>query len=210
MGLRPHELDLLQAAAMQVDPADVDSYLRLKKLLGSGNDADRAAFCKLFAGYYQLNSGGLTAEWKRRYFELLFAFRPGAEDPYSPLLRELYKYPRLKGDHALEFSFVSKLVAMHDESQPLYDRHVRTFFRLAPPPPGLLRERIAAFRGILAHIRSQYEAWATEPQFMPVLATLCQIRPGLAQCHPTRLCDLLVWTTGRNRLDCRPGGDKVG
>jgi hypothetical protein len=200
MSLSAYQFKLLQAAARELQPADVDPYLKLRALLRQDGAAARAGFCKLFAQYYGLNVAGLTQAWKNRYFELLFAFEPGRADPYTGLLRELYKFPRRQGDRALQFSFVSKLVAMHDEAQPIFDKHVKAFFNLKSPTSGLVGERIAELRAQLRKVRESYESWAVDPQFQPVLAILQKMQPGLAECHPSRLCDFLVWTVGDKKL----------
>ena len=161
---------LLSKAADAIRPADFAEYFELRRLLGSRRPADHREFQVRFARYYRLNNGGLTEAFKRRYFQLLFTSRPcGEEDPYTPLLLTLYRFPRRKGDHSLQASFVSKLVAIHDESRPLYDVHVRNFFGMAPPAVGSIEFRIAGFVENLRRIQEEYESWTVDPHLRACL-----------------------------------------
>jgi hypothetical protein len=148
-----------------------------------------------------LNIGGLTTDWKNRFFELLFNCETHKVlDPYTPILTELYNFPRLKGDHILAFSFVSKLVAIHDESRPIFDAHVSNFFGLRAPSIGPTEHRISGFLANLNYIQKTYEAWSIDHRFTPLLKNLTARYSDLSTCHHSRLCDFLVWTIGRMNI----------
>jgi len=140
----PHQLRLLSEALAYLRYADYAPYLTLKRLFLARQDGYQALFCREFARFYGLNAGGVTEAFKKRYFELLFGLRiQEGVDPYTPILTELYEIPRRQGDKALQCSFVSKLVAMHDETRPLYDRHVSAFFGITVPPNASVEVRIS-------------------------------------------------------------------
>lgn len=192
---------LLTAAADTIQPKDFDEYFELKRLLMTENADARSQFEYRFAKYFGLNNGGLTTAFKKRYFELLFAFNPHTNtDPYAPLLLELYRFPRRKGDYAPQASFVSKLVAIHDESRPLYDRHVSGFFGLSVPSVGPIEFRIAGFIQNLDYVKERYTSWADSSKFSAVTKLLFQKHPRLQPCHPVRICDFLVWTVGHYKI----------
>ena len=196
----PHQLALLTSASQRLRKDDYRQYLRLKVLLKSDRDEDRQSFGQLFTQYYGLRF--VSAEFKGRFFELLFGLEvPGNPDPYTPIMKELYEFPWSNGKRELAFSFVSKLVGMHDELQPLYDRHVRNFFGLFPPELGSVEFRIAGFTANLDHIRNIYESWARDSNFRVLMDDLLSRHPDLHTCHLTRICDLLVWTVGNQQLD---------
>ena len=71
--------------------ADYRTYLELKELLPDANPEARARFRALFAHYYNLNTGGLTPEFKDRFFEILFAGNVivNGRPNYAPILTEL-------------------------------------------------------------------------------------------------------------------------
>jgi hypothetical protein len=189
--------NLLKRAVATIRPTDFSEYFELKRLSQKSDPVSRQELQTRFANYYRLHIGGLTDAFKRRYLELLLTCKPrGKRDPYTPLLKELYEFPRRKGDRTLQVSFVSKLVAFHDESRPLYDVHVKNFFGFSPPSVGPIDFRIAGFVANLQNIQAQYEAWSASPRFAKAMRPLFNKNPALKNCHPTRLCDFLVWTVG--------------
>jgi hypothetical protein len=190
--------DLLAKAANCWKPSDPDEYFELRRLLARRRSRDRAEFVRRFAKYYRLHTGGLTEAFKQLYFERLWNFKmPSDEaDPYTPLLLEFYEVRRRQGDHALQASFVSKLIAIHDESRPIYDVHVSNFFGMTPPPFGPVMFRVAGFVENLQAVRERYAAWATASRFASIVQPLLERDERLRRCHPARLCDFLVWTVG--------------
>lgn len=198
MAVSEHHWALLEKASAAIDKGEFEGYFELKALLASD---DRDAFKKKFANYYRLNSGGLTDLFKRAYFDHLFACSPvGQADPYTPILLDLYHYERHTGDRTVQASFVSKLVSVHDESRPIFDRHVSNFFGIGVPASGTPEFRIAGFVANLKLIQNQYEAWAADERFPELRDSVQRRQPKLKQCHPSRVCDLLVWTTGDRKL----------
>jgi hypothetical protein len=198
---REHELQLLRKAAQHSEISKtVKVYGNLLKLFSDSSPVGRKKFENLFSGYYGLRSAGLTANWLRRYFELFFGFTQAKYlEPYRHLLLELYKIPRRKGDETLQFSFVSKLVAFHDESRPLYDKHVRDFFGLGPPGFGPPEFRISGFVDNMNEIARRYEEWIQDKEFADILDQIRDRHPELAPRHPHRLFDFLVHTAGKHR-----------
>jgi hypothetical protein len=196
MSIAKVHLEVLLKAVQKIgNEEDVAVYCELKRLLASDS---RDEFKAKFTRYYALNSSGLTNEFKQQYFELLFNFKGhDFEDPHTPILLELYKIKRRKGDRALQFSFVSKLVAIYDESWPLFDKFVSEFFGLGPPAYGSPAFRIAGFVTNLKCIRERYNSWAADPDFSKLTKPLFQRLPQLKDCHKNRVCDFLVWTAGK-------------
>ncbi len=189
-----HELQLLSDAARSPELSkSVNTYLELRRLFADSSEAGRAAFQKRFSRYYKLQSRFLTEEWQACYFDLLFGFnQTSVAEPYHSLLLKLNKFSRRGGAQVFEFSFVSKLVAFHDEMRPIYDRNVREFFGLGPPDFGPDEFRITGFVNNLNEIARRYGAWQQQKKFAEVLDELRSRHTGLAACHSVRLCDFLV------------------
>lgn len=198
MAVSEHHWALLEKAAKSIEKDAFARYFDLKRLLAS---SDRDAFQHAFTTYYRLNIGGLTPAFKARYFEHLFECSPaGQTDPYTPILLDLFKFERRKGGTSIQASFVSKLVAIHDGSRPIYDRHVSNFFGMGVPTIGTPEFRIAGFVANLTRIQEQYELWAADQRFGGIQTTVFKKQPKLKDCHSSRLCDLLVWTVGSGSL----------
>jgi hypothetical protein len=193
----PSLLNLLTLAADALRPKSIDEYVWLRSFIRHGIAGDRAEFERRFRRYYGLNSAGLTPQFKETYFKLLFNHKPArSDDPHTPILLRLYEIPRWQKDQVVAASFVSKLVAIHDESQPLYDRHVRAFFGVGVPSVGPVKFQIAGFLQNLMQIRRTYEVWNQTPEIGEIIAAVQSRYPGLSDAHPNRICDFLVWATG--------------
>lgn len=202
MQLDTHHIDAF-ARAEPLMQADYRSYLELKELLPDANPEARARFRALFAHYYNLNTGGLTPEFKDRFFEILFAGNVivNGRPNYAPILTELSQIKRRKGDYAMPFSFVSKLVAIHQESSPIYDRHVVGFFGETVPAASVDKaKRIEWFVGFLDRVGTDYQVWAADDRMQPILGRLRARDPRLDRCHVVRLVDFLVWRVGNQKL----------
>lgn len=88
---------------------------------------------------------------------------------------------------------MSKLVAIHDESSPIYEVNISGFFGFAKPSVGSIEFQVAGFVEHVRRIKEQYAAWAADPQFTQITSQLTGEHPILKACHPVRLCDFLVW-----------------
>ncbi|NQU42323.1 hypothetical protein HQ520_03505 [bacterium] len=199
-----HQLEILDLAVDCIDRKGLAIYLRLRDLLRGKPDGYQGEFRPLFARYYGLNSAGLTEAFKDRYFKILFGLEcDGSGDPYTDILQDLYQFPRRKGDHSLQCSFVSKLVAIHDENRPIFDRHVSDFFGLGPPSAGSPIFRIAGFISNLEAIRANYMAWGENEKIRGILGRLLRQCPELEDCAVPQLIDFLIWAAGNKRLGSR-------
>jgi hypothetical protein len=184
---------------MAIQQKPVDSYCKLRAWLPDATK--RADFRILFSKYYGLNFGGFTENWKDKYFDLLFTIDVSSlGDPHTATFKTLYSHKRIKGDNVLAFSFVTKLVAIHDESQPIYDKHVAAFFGISSPSTGSNDFRIAGFLANLKYIRRTYLTWSEDQAYVDILKTLRGRFPSLKNCHYVRLFDFLVWTVGRSKI----------
>ena len=204
-GPNKYQISLLRLAVTYLKEEDYIPYFDLKRLLAERHAGFKTEFRRIFEHYYGLNTGGITDTFKARYFELLFdlVLHEGV-DPYTLILKELYDIPRRKLDNALQCSFVSKLIAIHDEAYPIFDRHVSKFFGVTVPTNGSIDFRIAGFVANLEWLRETYQLWSVDSQFQKIVLTVKQKHPLLEDCSDPRIADFLVWTVGRNKL-----GDKL-
>jgi hypothetical protein len=205
MDLTPDHIEALRRAAGLLLKSEFQPYLELKARLPDArlNAALRPEFRKNFCKYYGLNTAGLTDDFKDRYFEILFRedVVPDGLPGYGRLLDILSEIPRKKGDFALPFSFVSKLVAMQNENWPIYDRHVLNFFGTSAPNSRTPKvQRIAWFVGLMHQIATDYGAWCGNDEVQAVLNQLRQRDASLAHCAPIRLIDFLVWKVGNRKI----------
>ena len=203
MQLEPKHIVALEKAQALIVRRDFGPYLELKGLLPDSSSTARTRFRMLFINFYGLHRGGLTDEFKDRFFEILFGDNVivNGQPNFSWILNELSGIKRKKDDFAMPFSFVSKLVGLHRENSPIYDQHVRDFFRAKVPAASVdKKERIEWFLGFLDCVGRSYEIWAGDARIRPVLEKLCARDTGLMTCDKVRLIDFLVWKVGNQKL----------
>lgn len=203
MQLTPKHIQALAEAEQLIRARDFRPYFELKELLRDSSPAARQRFRSRFTTYYGLSKGGLTDQFKDRFFEILFDGNViiDGRPNFSTILNDLSALERRTGDRAIPFSFVSKLVVVHCESCPIYDKHVRSFFGQTAPASSVDdAARIKWFVDFLESISASYAEWARDPRVVPILQKFKKRDPRLRKCHPVRLLDFLVWKTGNARL----------
>ena len=202
MKLEQMHIEALNKAETLMAHRDFCPYLELKALLPDATPHARARFRSLFTRYYGLNVGGLTEAFKDRFFEILFAgISKNGQPDFLTILNDLSLIPRKNGTPAMPFSFVSKLVAIHRETSPIYDRHVLKFFKQKAPAASKTKEdRIGWYVNFLRQVATDYEGWAKDPRVTPILTRLKARDPLLDQCNAVRLVDFLVWKVGNQKF----------
>jgi len=203
MHLEPKHTEALAKAERWMFHSDFCPYLELKALFADLTPEARARFRSLYTRFYGLNVGGLTDEFKDKYFEILFSDSviSSGQPNYAGILQELSGIERKKGGWAMPFSFVSKLVAIRLESSPIYDRHVLAFFGMKAPAAAIDKTmRIEWYVGFLNDVRRSYAIWANISTVKPILERLKARDDRLRDCHDVRLLDFLVWKVGSGKL----------
>ncbi len=196
-----HQLQLIERASRQICGKNYNAYLELRRLLREQPAGYRLKFETLFKSYYGMNRAHLGEPFLQTFFEHLFALKtPIKNRDYATILYDLAKHKRKKGDAAIQFSFVTKLIAIRDEEQPIVDRHVANFFGLCAPRIGSVEFRIAGFVANLVFLKSIYHGWCADSKTKNLLAEVRSEHSPLKPVSDTRLLDLLVWLVGRQKL----------
>jgi hypothetical protein len=203
MQLEPKHIAALDMAERFMFHSDFCPYLELKALLPDASPEARHRFRILFTSFYGFNMAGITEEFKDKFFHILHDGNVLLKEQpdFIGILDQLSRIKRKKGDFALPFSFVSKLVAMHSAASPIYDRHVLAFFEERAPASSVAKAtRIKWYQGFLDYVARSYGTWANDSRVAEILDRLKRRDRQLASCHTVRLMDFLVWKVGNQRL----------
>lgn len=208
--LTEDQIDALDQAETYMFHSDFCPYLELKEMLPDPSKLARERFKILFTNYYGLNAARLNDNFKNPFFEFMFApkLKPDGVPDFGAMIESLSNIPKDETDeqrkpkrNALHFSFVSKLVATHREASPIYDRHVRAFFKVSEPPLSWDREkRIESVSKYLFHVEECYCAWSQVPRVAEILERFKLRDQRLKDCDVVRLMDFLVWKVGNRKL----------
>lgn len=203
MQLQPKHIVALDKAESMMFHHEFCPYLELKALLLNASVHARTRFRSLFINYYGLNIGGLTDAFKDRFFAILFdgKIMASGRPVFTEILSELSMIPGKNGHCVMPFSFVSKLVAIHRESSPIYDRHVLGFFEEEAPTAAIPKaDRIMWYVDFLNQVAADYATWARDERVAPILKRFKARDGQLARCDVVRLLDFLVWKVGNQKL----------
>src|SRR4051794_23681285 len=109
MRLEPRHVAALDKAERWMFHADFCPYLELKALLPDPDPEARDRFRALFTRFYGFNVGGLTEEFKAKFFEILHGRSPllNERPDFLSILHQLSEIKRKKGDYVMPFSFAS-------------------------------------------------------------------------------------------------------
>lgn len=199
--INSEQLRLLKLSAERLCDKDYKKYLELRELLKKKPKRYQSAFKPLFRSFFGMNRAHLGDSFLKAFFTHLFKLRkPINGNSYRRILSDLSKHKRKKGDVAIQFSFVSKLIAIKDESQPIIDKHVSDFFGISAPRTGGICFRINGFIGNINLLKSTYGAWKSEPAIKRLLDKIRIDKQELLGITDERILDLLVWQVGRHKL----------
>lgn len=203
MNLEQKHIDALDKAETLMFHSDFCPYLELKEMFPDTSPLARQRFRILFIDYYQLDVGGWTDAFRDRFFGILFAGNVivNGQPDFPTIMNDLCLIPRIQGDYPMPYSFVSKLVGIHRENSPLYDRYVLAFFAIKAPAAYVPNpDRIAWFVDVLRRVATDYATWAQDATVIPILDRLKARDPRLAQCDVVRLLDFLIVKVGNQKL----------
>ncbi len=164
----------------------IDVYLFLFDEFARGSIREHWLFQFVFRSYYQLDSAGLTDDFKAAYFECMEEARGGAAVDLAGIVGRLRAIRNRKGQESLQFSFVTKLANTVNPRYPIYDYQVAQCFRFTAPYNYKTWEvRLGEYLDFYGWLRAFYEnALATNSmkclidRFMSVYAPkACRIPP---------------------------------
>jgi hypothetical protein len=110
----------------EIDEESVVVYEFLKSEFEKGKVLENPLFCFAFRAYYGLDNGGLSLDFKKKYFQIMDSETKLA---FSDVLKELFEFENLKGNKSLQVSFTSKLIHTLDNSFPIYDSKVEKYMK---------------------------------------------------------------------------------
>ena len=199
---KPDIKKLSQEARKIVSAIDVESilvYLFIKYKFKEHQGPSDPLFHFVYRSFYRLDNAGLTPQFKTEYFKFLERYRYSNKVDLQDLTRELYKYPNLKGQKSLQFSFVTKLANTIDENYPIYDSEIARIFHFKPPYHYLsFEDRLSAFINFYTSIKGYYFELLQNDSLDEIFACFYRQFPDNAAKIPKiKLIDFFFWSAGK-------------
>ncbi len=153
----------------------------------------------VFRSFYRIDNAGLTSAFKKRYFELLEDVRNAESIDIANLVKELQKYPNLKGQETLQFSFATKLANTANSKYPIYDSEVARMFDFKTPGHAQdSLDRLDKYINFYQELRESYEAIIANEHLKSVRDLF---RTTFSTCDEDfpemKMIDFIVWQAGK-------------
>jgi len=174
----------LRTGTTKIRPNHLDRYDFLRAQLTTVNVATSVAFQKTYSGLYQLRY--IPGAHRTPYFELMEANKNLPDPSFHTLLNQ-----HNIATGRWEISFISKLVAIIDPNQPVWDSIVRRRLQLTLPIRRTLLNCTAAYEELVNGMNAVLE----HPLFQNLLAAFNR-RFGDRNYHSMRILDVSIWGLG--------------
>lgn len=183
-----------------IDQESIDVYLFLKEQFNNSNVSRNPLFQFVYRSFYRLDNAGLTPEFKNEYFILLENNREIQSIDIEGIVTALHKYPNRKAQNSLQFSFVTKMINMINDSMPIYDSEVAKVFGFKTPSyTKPFKGRLADFLKFYIELEEFYKETIENKRVDPVFRILENNLEHVHSLSDTKRLDFLVWSAGKLR-----------
>jgi len=165
----------------------------------AGNITKDYIFQFCFRSFYQLDSAGLTAEWKTEFFNILEASRNSEPINIDDIAKKLYEIETLRGRNSLQFSFITKLNNLVHPNEPIYDSKVAKVFGFVAPQNNDFKERLKRLMEFYQEIKSSYDNLAKNEKMIAVLKNFDEVFPS-NDLSKIKKIDFIIWALGNKKI----------
>ena len=197
------DLSALKANAQEVvrgvGREAIEVYLFLSDEFARGSVAQNCFFQFVYRSYYQLDSAGLTDEFKSAYFQCMEDARGSAELDLAAIVTKLRSFPNRKGQASVQFSFASKLAHTVNPGYPVYDAQVAEYFRFRTPYSYKQWDvRLQEYLDLYRQLRTFYEN-AIDSGSLNELTDLFKTVYSPVGCRlpEVKILDFIFWSAGK-------------
>lgn len=179
----------------------VTVYRFLSERFKTYDPAQDELFQFVFRSFYRLDSAGLTAAFKKRFFELMSSARLEGRADVGAITTELRDYPNLKGQLSLQFSFATKLAATISPHLPIYDSEVASIFGFrAPHHNKMFEARLDANLSFYSKLQTIYGR-IIEDDSLRSVRTQFRSKFGCAESEVSehKALDFILWAAGKHK-----------
>ena len=181
-----------------IDQESVDVYLFLKDQFNSSNVSENYLFQFVYRSFYRLDNAGLTSEFKTKYFDIFEQNRNSSKIEIKEIVSTLYKYPNLKKQNSLQFSFATKMVNMISDLTPIYDSEVARIFKFKNPSYSkCFDERLDILVDNLNTLKDSYRNIEESGKLTEILNIFESKKQNISLLSNTKKLDFLIWSAGK-------------
>jgi hypothetical protein len=171
----------------------VDEYLWLMRAAPVPGMASDLEFRRKYRAFWQLGAARLGEEWVEAHFDLMERASQQRLD-IRDVITALSLVPRnAAGGYAVDLSFASKLVHMHEPKAPIYDALIADFFLYKAPTTGTVTVRVENQLEFYSFLVKEYRRIHDDGLLVPVVEA-CRARFGPVEVSAEKWYDFAIWT----------------
>jgi len=164
--------------------------------------ANDTEYQRRFRRFWALNAARLNDQWIRRYFNLLQSHKGRSDASLESIVHALASAPTTPRE-ALQFSFATKFLHMLDQTQPVYDSLIASFYFFSPPGPDRpFDRRLSRLLQFHQFLQSEYRRVIATGMLSAAAQQFRAAFPNAASLTDVKVTDFLIWTYVR----CLRGG----
>ena len=195
-----------KAIIENIEPESIVVYEYLQSECQKGNVNTNYFFQFVFRSFYRLDNAGLTTEFKNEYFNVFEYLRKDKAFQLAPIEcrikmvdDRLKEFKNRKGQLSIQFSFITKMLNILDDSQPIFDSQVANIFNFSETSYSQNRdERITAFTFQLNQICAVYKDILEKNKLQSTIE-LFKIKFPTANISEIKILDFIFWQAGKQK-----------
>ncbi len=178
---------------------DINIYLyimnRYRELEGKIHSDTLFQF--IYKAYYQLNSAGLSDEFKNGYFQLMANLYKKEELDLFEICKSLEYYKNKKGQTSLQFSFCTKLAATINNRKPIYDSYVKDVFDFVQPQNKSYNIKLEKYIEFYKRLNDTVHNLHTQNEIIEIIEQISEKYANWKTISKEKQIDFIIWTTGK-------------
>lgn len=174
----------------------IDVYQFLKEGFENSDVTQNYLFQFVFRSFYRIDNAGLTPEFKKEYFKIMEQNRNEKQFDFKRVFKRLYILPDRKGQNTLQFSFVTKLFSIIDNTLPVYDSKVAEMFSFSKPYQSDFDIKVERFLIQYEVIKRSYTE-ISNLNLIPKAGKLFDLSFANHGLTETKKLDFIFWSAGK-------------
>ena len=171
----------------------VATYAFLMDQYKQGDVLENHLFRFVFKNFFRMEGIGLIPEIKTAIFEILSKYQNDPSKIFDPKedLRILYSI-----HNKIQFSFLTKIYSIRDDSYPIYDSKVAKVFKLVRPTSRCFEDKRDKYINLYNSLLNQYEE-ILESKLLPYTLQEFDNQFGKYKVSDIKKIDFIMWTYGK-------------
>lgn len=192
-GIESRSSEIIQSISQE----SIDVYQYLSSQLNKTNVNTDYFYQFVYRSFFRLENAGLTDDFKLKYFELLESYKKRKDFNYLEILSQLYEIPNKQKNNTFQFSFVTKMCNIIDNTRPIFDSNVIKVLNLKKTYKKGFNEKYSFYTDQYSEIEILYKKIFDENLLQKSLLKFDKTFPQ-NRLTVNKKIDFILWSEGKN------------